>query len=48
MVKNLLNWVEPVDNRKNFISCDMKLPNGYTNLPIETSQITTKKAYKTK
>ena len=33
IVKNVLNWVELVDNRKDYISCDTKLPNVSTNLP---------------
>ena len=48
MVKHILNKVDPVDNRKNFISCYTKIPNESTNLPTETGQLSTKKTYITK
>ena len=48
IVKNILNWVEPINNRNDCISCDMKLPNEPTILPTVTSQLTTKKNCRTK
>ena len=48
MVKNILYWVESVDNRKHCISCDTKFLNGSINLPTETGQLTTNKTNITK